>query len=96
MSDQFSPEISTRICKHMNEDHANAVLLYAQFFGEITQATAAQMLSIDAQGMELTAQVNGETVPVRVPFDHVLVDAEDAHHTLIAMVKQARVNQQTQ
>ena len=49
------------------------------------------MLSIDAQGMDLTAQVNGEAVPVRIQFDRVLVDAEDAHQTLIAMVKQARV-----
>ncbi|WP_414545966.1 DUF2470 domain-containing protein [Nostoc sp. CCY0012] len=91
MSDQFSAEISSRICKHMNEDHANAVVIYAQAFGGVTDATAAQMLSIDAEGMNLTAQVNEETVPVRIQFDHVLADAEDAHQTLIAMVKQARV-----
>ncbi|MEH2163196.1 MAG: DUF2470 domain-containing protein [Nostoc sp.] len=63
----------------------------AQAFGGITDANTAQMLSIDAQGMDLTAQVNGEVVPVRIQFDHVLADAEDAHQTLIAMVKQARV-----
>ncbi len=75
----------------MNEDHADAVLLYAQAFGTLTEATAAQMLAIDAQGMDLTAQVNGEATPVRIQFDHVLADAEDAHQTLIAMAKQARV-----
>ncbi|AVZ30010.1 DUF2470 domain-containing protein [Nodularia spumigena] len=91
MSDNFSPEISSRICTHMNDDHANAVVLYAQAFGGVTNATNAQMLSIDAEGMNLTAQVNSETVPIRIPFDHTLVDSEDAHQTLIAMVKQARV-----
>lgn len=91
MSEQFSAEISSRICHHMNEDHANAVVLYAQVFGGINQASSAQMLAIDAQGMDLTAEVNGESVPVRIQFDHVLADAEDAHQTLIAMVKQARV-----
>ena len=91
MSDNFSPEISSRICTHMNEDHANAVVLYAQAFGGVTNATTAEMLSIDAEGMNLTAQVNSETVPVRIQFDHILVDSEDAHQTLIAMVKQARV-----
>ena len=91
MSDNFSPEISSRICKHMNEDHANAVVLYAQAFGNVTDVTTAEMLSIDAEGMNLTAQVNSETVPVRIQFDHILVDSEDAHQTLIAMVKQARV-----
>ncbi|MBL1201861.1 heme iron utilization protein [Nostoc linckia z18] len=91
MSNNFSAEISSRICNHMNEDHADAVVLYAKAFGGITDAITAQMLSIDADGMDLTAQVNGENVPVRIPFDHVLADSEDAHQTLIAMVKQARV-----
>ncbi|MEA5581944.1 DUF2470 domain-containing protein [Nodularia harveyana UHCC-0300] len=94
MPDNFSAEISSRICTHMNEDHASAVVLYAQAFGGITDATSAEMLSIDAEGMNLTAQVNTETVPVRIEFDHVLVDSEDAHQTLIAMVKQARVKSQ--
>jgi putative heme iron utilization protein len=91
MSEQFSTEISSRICSHMNEDHANAVVLYAQAFGGVADATAAEMVSIDAEGMNLKAQVNEEVVPIRIQFDHVLADAEDAHHTLIAMVKQARV-----
>jgi len=92
MSKDFSTEISSRICQHMNDDHADAIVLYAKTFGGVTDAIAAQMLSIDAQGMDLTAQANGETVPVRIQFDRVLADAEDAHQTLIAMVKQARVN----
>ena len=91
MSEQFSAEITKRICNHMNEDHANAIVLYAQAFGGLGDATAAQMLAIDAQGMDLKAQDNGEAVPVRISFDHILADAEDAHHTLIDMVKQARV-----
>ncbi|MEH1944934.1 MAG: DUF2470 domain-containing protein [Nostoc sp.] len=91
MSKDFSADISSRICKHMNDDHADAIVLYAKAFGGIADAIAAQMLAIDAQGMDLIAQVNGETVPVRIQFDRVLADAEDAHQTLIAMVKQARV-----
>lgn len=91
MSEEFSTEISSRICKHMNEDHADAVALYAKAFGGVADATAAHLLAIDSQGMDLTAQTNGEAVPIRITFDHVLADAEDAHQTLIAMVKQARV-----
>ncbi|HAZ43650.1 MAG TPA: heme iron utilization protein [Cyanobacteria bacterium UBA11369] len=90
MSEQFSAQVSDRICAHMNEDHADAVLLYTKAFSKFTDATAAQMLSIDSKGMDLNAQANGEAVTVRIEFDHVLKDAEDAHHTLIEMVKQAR------
>jgi putative heme iron utilization protein len=74
----------------MNDDHSDAVLLYAQVLGGHPQATAATMRSIDAEGMNLDVHTPGATLPSRIPFDHVLADAEDAHHTLIAMVKQAR------
>lgn len=90
MADPITPEISNRICKHMNEDHADAVLLYAKSFGNLATATAATMLAIDPEGMDLDTKVNGNSQTIRIKFDHVLQDSEDAHHTLIAMVKQAR------
>ncbi|MEO1432676.1 MAG: DUF2470 domain-containing protein [Cyanobacteria bacterium J06632_19] len=90
MSEEFSTQVSDRICKHMNEDHADAVALYAKTYGDLKDATAATMLSIDAEGMNLQAQANGEEVPVRIKFDHTLKNAEDAHHTLIDMLKQVR------
>ena len=90
MSEQITPQISDRICKHMNEDHAEAIALYAQIFGKRADTTSACMNSIDPEGMNITAQINGSAVPLRITFDHTLADAEDAHHTLIAMVKQAR------
>ncbi|MGB7444626.1 MAG: DUF2470 domain-containing protein [Coleofasciculaceae cyanobacterium] len=90
MSEQFSTEVSDRICKHMNEDHAEAIALYAKVFGNSPETEAAKMLSIDAQGMNLKAEVNGSSLPVRIEFDHTLKDAEDAHHTLIDMLKKAR------
>jgi putative heme iron utilization protein len=48
------------------------------------------MVAIDAHGMDLLAQVDGTATPTRILFDHTLQDAEDAHHTLIDLVKQAR------
>ena len=91
MSDVFSPEVSDRICKHMKDDHASAIALYAKAFGGVVDVTAAKMLAIDAAGMDLAVQTATTETSLRVPFDHVLQDSEDAHQTLIAMVKQARV-----
>lgn len=90
MADPITPAISDRICKHMNEDHADAILLYAKAFAGALDATAAQMLTIDPEGMNLSAQIDGEAQSLRIGFDHVLQDSEDAHQTLIQMVKQAR------
>ena len=90
MSDVITPAVSDRICQHMNEDHAEAIVLYAKVFGNAPEAETAIMDSIDPQGMNLTANIQGKTVPVRIEFDHSLKDSEDAHQTLITMVKQAR------
>ena len=90
MSEAITPAISDRICKHMNDDHAEAIALYAKAFGNKPETETATMDSIDPQGMNISAQIAGETVPVRVEFDHTLKDAEDAHHTLVAMIKNAR------
>ncbi|MDX2097686.1 MAG: DUF2470 domain-containing protein [Leptolyngbyaceae cyanobacterium bins.59] len=91
MADVITPEISDRICKHMNEDHADAVLLYAKALGGVTDAAKATLLAIDPEGMDLVARSDaGTEAPVRIAFDHTLQDSEDAHQTLIAMVKQAR------
>lgn len=94
MSETITTAISDRICKHMNEDHGEAITLYAKVFGNTPQAESATMISIDPQGMNLTARVAGETMPVRVKFDRPLKDAEDAHHKLIDMLKQARSTNQ--
>lgn len=90
MADPITPAVSDRICKHMNDDHADAVLLYAKAFGNVSDATAAEMVAIDPQGMDILTRNGVATASVRVTFDHELADSEDAHHTLIAMIKQAR------
>lgn len=88
MTDAFPPAVSDRICRHMNEDHAEAVARYAQTFGQRPEVTAARMLKIDAEGMDLEVQIESQAQPLRIAFDHTLVDAKDAHHTLVAMLKQ--------
>jgi putative heme iron utilization protein len=90
MADPITPEISDRICKHMNDDHASAVLVYAQVYGQLAAAETAQMISIDPLGMELSAVVGGQTQPLKIAFERELTDSEDAHQILIAMVRSAR------
>jgi len=90
MSEPITPAISDRICKHMNEDHSEAIAMYAKAFGNRPETEKATMESIDPEGMNISAQIAGKTIPVRVDFDHTLQGAEDAHHTLVAMIKVAK------
>jgi putative heme iron utilization protein len=67
----------------MNQDHAEAVVRYARHYGGLQAATAARMLAIAPDAMQL--EVDGQTI--QVPFDHTLTDSEDAHRTLVAMLR---------
>ncbi|MEM1426287.1 MAG: DUF2470 domain-containing protein [Cyanobacteria bacterium P01_H01_bin.130] len=90
VSEGFPKAVSDRICKHMNDDHADAVVLYATAYGEVEGVTAATMDAIDSDGMDLTAQVDGTAQPVRISFEKPLADAKEAHVVLVDMLKAAR------
>ncbi len=82
-ADPLTPAVSDRICKHMNDDHAAAVLAYARHYGGLSSAQQARMLAVAPEAMRL--EVDG--TPVEVPFDHTLSDSEDAHRTLVSMLR---------
>lgn len=82
-ADPLTPAVSERICRHMNDDHAEAVLAYARHYGGQPTATAARLVAVSPAAMELS--VDGASVSV--PFDHTLSDSEDAHRTLVAMLR---------
>jgi len=82
-ADPLTPEVSDRICKHMNDDHTEAVLAYARHYGGIQGGEAARMVAVAPDAM--TLDVDG--VSVQVEFDHTLSDSDDAHRTLVAMLR---------
>ncbi len=82
-ADPLSPEVSARICAHMNDDHADAVVAYARHYGGVSAPVQARMLEVQSDAMLL--EVDGTTLSI--PFDHPLSDSEDAHRTLVAMLR---------
>lgn len=90
MGEAITAAVSDRICKHMNDDHADSIVIYAEVYGQVKNVASARMLSIDAEGMDLVAQVNGSDQPVRVQFEKPLADAKEAHVVLVEMLKKGR------
>jgi putative heme iron utilization protein len=82
-ADPLTAAVSERICKHMNDDHAEAVLAYARHYGGVEAPQQARMVAVRPDAMEL--DVDGQRVDVA--FDHSLSDSEDAHRTLVAMLR---------
>ena len=56
---------------------------YARHYGGAREAGTARMLAVGSEAMRL--EVDGAVV--EVPFDHSLSDSEDAHRTLVAMLR---------
>ena len=82
-ADPLTPAVSERICRHMNDDHADAVLAYARHCAGIAEAASARMLAVLPELMRL--EVDGAAVEIR--FDHRLSDSEDAHRTRVARLR---------
>ncbi len=82
-ADPLTPAVSERICRHMNDDHGDAVLQFALHYGGISAANIATMTAVGTDAMSL--DVDGK--PLRIPFDHTLTDSEDAHRTMVAMLR---------
>jgi putative heme iron utilization protein len=82
-ADPLTPAVSDRICRHMNDDHADAVVAYARHYGGISGAQTVRMLAVAPEAMRL--EVDGSVL--EIPFDHTLSDSEDAHRTLVAMLR---------
>ena len=77
------------IVAHMNEDHADALVLYAKAFAGI-DATSARMLEVDRLGFRMRAEAGGESGEARLAFPSPVATPEEARKALVQMVREAR------
>ncbi len=84
------------ILRHMNEDHAAAVLAYARVLAGIADAEAATMTAVDRYGFDLAVTTPRGPRAARLAYDSdgpedATVDTPDGvRRVLVAMVKRAR------
>jgi hypothetical protein len=78
------------ILKHMNEDHADAVLAYATKLAGILDATSATLTAVDRYGFELAAVTPKGPRATRLAFDAEVTTNDEVRAAMVAMVKRAR------
>src|SRR6266581_6970496 len=81
----FDPESERYMMDHMNADHADSNLMYVKVYGHLWRATAARMVTLDKEGMDLEVTVPDGVQCIRLTFDHRLQDGADEQRTLVAM-----------
>lgn len=78
------------IIEHMNSDHADAVLLYAQVLAQIEGVDSAAMMSVDRYGFDVVAQKKDGPETVRITFDQRLDEADQVRGEMIKLLGRAR------
>ena len=82
-SEPLNKETSTRICKHMNADHKDALINYAKHYGGVKECQEVNMTDLTTKFIEL--EVDKQII--KIHFDHTLKGSKDAHTTLVKMLK---------
>ena len=77
------------ICDHMNEDHPDALLMYAAAFAE-TRAESSRMISVDSLGFDMVAQAGGAHKHLRIDFQSPVATTEEVRAVMVDMVRRAR------
>ena len=78
------------IIAHMNDDHADGMVLYCKAFSKATDISAASMTGVDRYGFEMSAVTAEGPRPVRLAFAGQVSTPDEARAALVAMLKDAR------
>ncbi|HKV40449.1 MAG TPA: DUF2470 domain-containing protein [Blastocatellia bacterium] len=81
---------SERILSHMNQDHGEALIMFADKFGSMN-ACSSRMISADSQGFDLVAVQDGIHRHLRIKFPEPVTTPEDARRVIVEMVRQVRM-----
>jgi len=77
------------VCKHMNQDHADSLVLIAARLAGIT-AQSARMIHLDSRGFDFIAVQAGVHKHVRLAFPAPITSSDETRRAMIDLVKQAR------
>jgi heme oxygenase (biliverdin-IX-beta and delta-forming) len=81
---------AVEILKHMNDDHADAVLAYVRGLAGVEDAAGATMTAVDRYGFDMAAATPKGPRAVRLAFDGPVSKPDDVRRVLVAMAKRAR------
>jgi putative heme iron utilization protein len=89
--DPLAPD-AAGILSHMNGDHADAVLAYAQALASIPTAISATMTAVDRYGFELTAVTPAGPKAARLAFATPLTTTDEVRKAMVSLVREARAS----
>ena len=83
-------ETASDIVTHMNDDHADAMVLYCRAFSKATEISVATMTGVDRYGFEMSVETAEGPRPVRLMFPQPVGTSGEVRTALVTMLKMAR------
>jgi heme iron utilization protein len=81
------------IIQHMNDDHADAQVLFCRHFAHLPDTTSASMSAVDRYGFDMIAVSAEHRTPVRLAFAEECITGDGVRQAMVAMVAEARSTQ---
>tara|TARA_B100001063_G_scaffold65979_1_gene59956 strand:- start:272 stop:526 length:255 start_codon:yes stop_codon:yes gene_type:complete len=78
----ISSKTSERVCKHMNNDHIEAVHKYLKYYGKISEFKEAYLEEISSQFMKI--KYDGKSTMINFKNE---ISEDEIHETLVSMIK---------
>ena len=82
--------VAAGVVAHMNDDHAEANLMYVRHLAGLADATEASMVGIDRHGVTLQAATPSGPRQARLAFPEPLSHPDDARPAVIELLQRAR------
>jgi putative heme iron utilization protein len=83
-------ERAAHAVEHLNEDHADALLLMVQQLGGYPDAVRAQCTSIDRHGLDLAVFTPRGVAPIRIGFAQPATEPDGLRGATVELTKRAR------
>jgi putative heme iron utilization protein len=86
---------AARIVEHMNDDHADSLVLFCRVFGGRPETSRARMVGVDRYGFAVLAAdgPDADEVAVRLRFDALTDTPDAARKAMVDLVRKARAQQ---
>lgn len=83
-------EHAAHAIRHLNDDHADALLLIAQALGGYPDAVRASCTSIDRHGIDLAVGTPRGVAPIRVGFAAAVTEPDGLRDATVELTRRAR------
>jgi putative heme iron utilization protein len=86
-------DAASGICQHMNDDHRDANLMYAQVIAGLNDATDAEMTAVDRYGFVLDVQTPSGKRQARVAFTQPVSSSDEVRAAVVSLLADCRSRQ---